>query len=145
MTAAPAPRADRADACTVWYDDDCGLCSAVVRRLAPRTDAGVAWRANRDLADPVLIRTAADAIVVTAGSSAWTGVEAVRRILARTGWAGRCTARVLDLPGVRAVAGVGYRWVAAHRSTISARLGLPAACALAPGAAYDPGHADGEA
>ena len=27
---------------TVWFDDDCGLCSTVVGVLGPRTDPGVA-------------------------------------------------------------------------------------------------------
>ena len=130
MTDAPTPL-------TVWFDDDCGLCGTAVRWAATRTGPDVVWRPNRELADPVLAGTAADAIVVTMGASAWSGVEAVGRILARTGLLGRLTSRLLDLPGVRALAGAGYRWVAAHRAAISARLGLTA-CAVRPVRTYDP-------
>lgn len=122
---------------TVWFDDDCGLCGTVVRWAASRTGPDVVWRPNRDLVDPVLVGTAADAIVVTAGPSAWSGVEAIGRVLARTGALGRVAARLLDLPGARPLAGVVYRWVAAHRAAISARLGLTA-CAVRPVRAYDP-------
>ena len=122
---------------TVWYDDDCGLCGAVVRWCAPRTDVAVTWRPGRDLTDPVLARAAADAIVVTAGAAAWTGVDAVRRILARVGLAGQLLGAILGLPGVRGLAVLGYRWVARNRAAISARLGLTA-CALPPVRAYDP-------
>ena len=130
MTDAPTPL-------TVWFDDDCGLCGTAVRWAATRTGPDVVWRPNRDLTDPVLVGTAADAIVVTSGASSWSGVEAVARILARTGRAGRVAARLLDLPGIRPLATRAYRWVARNRAAISARLGLTA-CAVRPVGTYDP-------
>jgi len=120
------------EALTVWYDDDCGLCGTVVRWCRGRVDSGVTFRSNRGLTDPALRATAADAIVVTAGDSAWRGVEAVRRVMIRTGWWGRYAAAPLDWPVVRRLAARGYRAVATNRAALSARLGLRSECQIDP-------------
>ena len=114
---------------TVWFDDDCGVCTAAVTRLRTRADATVAFRPNRELTDPALRVAAEDAIVVTVGAEALTAVAGVRAVLGRCGRSGRIAAAALGLPGVRAVAGVAYRWVAAHRAALSTRFGLTA-CAV---------------
>jgi len=115
---------------TVWFDDDCGVCSASVRWLMKRTDSSVIFRPNRELDDAALLSASYDALVVTAGGESWTAIAAVATILDRSGWLGRGAAFGLRLPGVHALAGLVYRWVAGHRGQISARLGLAAGCQL---------------
>ena len=115
---------------TVWFDDDCGVCSASVRWLMNRTDSSVIFRPNRELDDDALRSASADALVVTADGQSWTAIEAVATILDRSGWLGRVGAFGLRLPGIHGLAGLVYRWVAANRARLSARLGLAAGCQL---------------
>ena len=115
---------------TVWFDDDCGVCSASVRWLMTRTDSSVVFRPNRELDDAALLAASSDALIVTADSASWTAVDAVAAILDRSGLMGRAAAFALRLPVVHGVAGLVYRWVAANRARISARLGLAAGCQL---------------
>ena len=124
------PRQRLREDLTVWFDDDCGVCSMSVRWLLGRTDASVTYRPNRELDDLVLLATSADAIVVTTAGRSWTAVDAVAAVLERAGRSGRAMAFGLRLPGVHALAGLVYRWVAGHRGQISARLGLAAGCQL---------------
>jgi len=124
------PRRRAVGAVTVWFDDDCGVCSASVRWLMARTDDTVTFRPNRELVDEHLRVTADDAIVVTDADGSWVAVEAVALILDRSGRLGRLVAAGLRLPGLHAVAGIAYRWVARNRSRLSARLGLAAGCDL---------------
>jgi uncharacterized protein YqjF (DUF2071 family)/predicted DCC family thiol-disulfide oxidoreductase YuxK len=115
---------------TVWFDDDCGVCSASVRWLMKRTDSLVIFRPNRELEDAALLSASSDAIVVTAGGESWTAIAAVATILDRSGWLGRVGAFGLRFPGIHATAGLVYRWIAANRARLSARLGLAAGCEL---------------
>ncbi len=115
---------------TVWFDDDCGVCSASVRWLMKRTDSSVIFRPNRELDDAALRSASSDALVVTAGGESWTAIAAVATILDRSGWLGRGAAFGLRFPGVHAMAGLVYRWIAANRARLSARLGLAAGCQL---------------
>jgi len=115
---------------TVWFDEDCGVCSASVRWLLKRTDSSVTFRPNRELDDAALLSASADAIVVTAEGKSWMAIEAVAAILDRSGWAGRAAAFGLRLPVVHGIAGLVYRWVAANRARLSARLGLASGCQL---------------
>jgi hypothetical protein len=124
------PRRRACGVVTVWFDDDCGVCSASVRWLMKRTDATVEFRPNRELDDEKLRASSSDAIVVTDADDSWTAVDAVAIVLDRSGRLGRLAAFGLRLPGVHAVAGVVYRWVAANRARLSARLGLAAGCEL---------------
>jgi predicted DCC family thiol-disulfide oxidoreductase YuxK len=114
----------------VWFDDDCGVCSASVRWLMKRTDSSVIFRPNRELEDAALLSASSDAIVVTAGGESWTAIAAVATILDRSGWLGRVGAFGLRFPGSAAMAGLVYRWIAANRARLSARLGLAAGCEL---------------
>ena len=115
---------------TVWFDDDCGVCSLSVRWLLKFTDSSVTFRPNRELADGDLALASADAIVVTASGESWVAVDAVAAILDRSGRIGRIAAAALRLPGFHGSAGLVYRWVAANRARLSARLGLAAGCEL---------------
>jgi predicted DCC family thiol-disulfide oxidoreductase YuxK len=115
---------------TVWYDDDCGVCSASVRFLAGRSDDSVIYRPNHELDALDLRGEAADAIVVTGAGSLWTAVDAVLMVLARTGRPGRVGATLLRMPGIHGMAGFAYRAVARNRAWISARLGLAAVCEM---------------
>lgn len=114
----------------VWFDEDCGVCSASVRLLSKRSGPTVEWRPNRDLTDPELQRRSHEALLVTSDGRVRAGVDAVAAILERSGSMGRLAAAVLRLPGVHAVAGLVYRAVAANRAWLSARLGLSSGCAL---------------
>ena len=120
----------RAERITVWFDDDCGLCSTSVRWLSGVTGADVEWRANRELDDPALLRRSGDALLVTDGAHVAAGVDAVVEVLSRARRAHRVAAWMLRLPGVHALASVVYRVIAANRSRISARLGLASGCDL---------------
>lgn len=124
------PRRRASGRVTVWFDDDCGVCSASVRWLRKRTDPTVTFRPNRELDNEQLRASASDAIVVTDADDSWTAIDAVAVILERSGRFGRLAAFGLRLPVVHAVAGVVYRWVAANRARLSARLGLAASCDL---------------
>lgn len=124
------PRRRALGGVTVWFDDDCGVCSASVRWLRKRTDPTVVFRPNRELDNEQLRASASDAIVVTDADESWTAVDAVAIVLDRSGRLGRLAAFGLRLPVVHAVAGVVYRWVAANRARLSARLGLAAGCDL---------------
>lgn len=115
---------------TVWFDDDCGVCSTSVRWLLKYTDSSVTFRPNRELDDAELRNVSSDAIVVTAAGESWTAVDAVATLLDRSGRLGRAAAFGLRLPGIHGLAGVVYRWVAANRARLSARLGLATGCEL---------------
>lgn len=116
----------------VWFDDDCGVCSASVRFLSGRTDDSVVYRPNRELDVADLGAEAADAIVVTDRVGRWSAVDAVAAVLDRSGRTGRIAGRLLRLPGIHGAAGIVYRSVAANRARISARLGLAAGCEISP-------------
>ena len=116
----------------VWFDDDCGVCSASVRWLSSHTDRTVRFRPSRELTDPTLIAGAEQALLVVGPRGVEWGVPAVAAVLDRTGRLGRVASFLLWTPGLRRLAGLVYAWVAANRSALSRRLGLPAGCALPP-------------
>ncbi|MEX1217423.1 MAG: DUF2071 domain-containing protein [Acidimicrobiales bacterium] len=114
----------------VWFDEDCGVCSASVRFLSQHSNDSVQWRPNRELTDPELRRRSDEALLVTGQGRVSVGVDGVAAILERSGWLGRLGAVGLRLPGIYGLAGLVYRWVAANRTRISARLGLATGCEL---------------
>lgn len=119
----------------VWYDDDCGVCSASVRFLRSRADASVRFRPSRGLTDPDLVARADVALLVVGPRGLEEGAAAVAAVLDRSGAIGRLGSILLGLPVVDAVADRVYRVVAANRASISRRLGLASGCALpGPGA-----------
>ena len=128
---------------TVIYDGDCGICTRLAgfvrRRLRP--DAEV--RASRELALEeglgrygVTEAECAEALqYVTADGRAYAAQDAVARMLlaSRPWW--RPAGLVLLLPGVNALAGVVYRWVARNRYRLP---GASDACAVPPADALAP-------
>lgn len=118
----------------VWFDDDCGVCTASVRLLRRRVDATVTFRPSYELTDPRLVARASEALLVVGPRGLEEGAPAVATLLDRCGAMGRAASIVLGLPGIDRLAARVYRLVAANRAAISRRLGLPAACAL-PGSA----------
>ena len=114
----------------VWFDDDCGVCSAAVRFLTDRVDGSVRFRPSRELTDPRLRARAGEALLVVGPRGLEEGRAAVAAILGRGGPLERAAGVVLGLPLVAGIADRVYAWVAANRSRLSARLGLAAGCAL---------------
>lgn len=119
---------------TLVYDADCGLCTAGVRLLS-RLDCDVevvpstVWiRAH-----PEHARRCEDAILLVVGDGRVLESErAVAATLRRCRRPARAIGVAIDAPGIRVLAARAYRWVAAHRAALSARLGLRA-CGLPEG------------
>ena len=124
---------------TVIYDGDCGICTRLAgfarRRLRP--DAEV--RASQELElgrYGVTEAECAEALqYVTADGRGYAAQDAVARLLlaSRPWW--RPAGLVLLLPGVNALAGVVYRWVARNRYRLP---GASDACAVPPADALAP-------
>ena len=118
---------------TLIYDGDCGICTRLAgfarRRLRPRADV----RASQELdlaAYGVTAAQCAEALqLVTAEGRVYSAQDAVARLLliSRPVW--RPAGLVLLLPGVNALAGVAYRWVARNRYRLP---GASDACAVPP-------------
>lgn len=123
------------DGSLLVFDGDCGICSrlaALTRRLVLPPGRGHVEPYQRlDLARYGLTREACGEALqfVTPGGRVYAAQDAVARVLlaGRVGW--RPFGRLLTLPGVNAVAGAGYRWVARNRYRLPG--GTPA-CALPP-------------
>ena len=118
---------------TLIYDGDCGICTRLARfaerRLRPRAEV----RASQQLdlaAYGVTAAQCAEALqLVTAEGRVHSAQDAVARLLlvSRPLW--RPAGAVLLLPGVNALAGVAYRWVARNRYRLP---GASDACAVPP-------------
>lgn len=115
---------------TVWFDDDCGVCSLAVRLLRGRVDGSVGFRPSRELTDPRLIARANEALLVVGPRGLEEGRAAVAAVLDRCGVWGRSASFALALPGIAALGDAVYRRVAADRARISRLLRLPATCDL---------------
>ncbi len=117
---------------TLVFDGDCGFCTTSAgwaRRIAPGA-AVVAWQ-QADLAALGVDRAAAAAVqYVDAGGRVSGGAAAVASYLVGAGRVWRLLGWFLLLPGVRAVAALGYRLVADNRYRLPG--GTPA-CRLPPG------------
>ena len=128
---------------TVIYDGDCGICTRLAgfvrRRLRP--DAEV--RSSQELELEVGLESygvteadCAEALqYVTASGRVHSAQDAVARLLlvSRPWW--RPAGLVLLVPGVNALAGVVYRWVARNRYRLP---GASDACAVPPADAPAP-------
>jgi predicted DCC family thiol-disulfide oxidoreductase YuxK len=118
---------------TLIYDGDCGICTRLAgfagRRLRPRAEV----RASQELdlaAYGVTEAQCAEALqLVTAEGRVYSAQDAVARLLliSRPLW--RPAGLVLLLPGVNALAGVAYRWIARNRYRLP---GASDACAVPP-------------
>jgi predicted DCC family thiol-disulfide oxidoreductase YuxK len=123
----PAPRP------VVIFDGDCAICTTLAgvieRRLRP--PAAVAPWQRLDLAAYGLtdVQCTEALQYVDADGRVYAGELAVARLLRASRWWARPAGVVIELPGVRSVAGVVYRWVARNRSRLP---GGTAACAVPP-------------
>ena len=122
------------------FDGDCGFCTTAAgfleRRVASAPRRGglsvVPWQ-RADL--PALGLTEAqcsEAVqFVDAGARSYAGAPAIAAALGAGPAAYRLVGAVMGLPGVRGLAAVVYRWVAAHRHRLPG--GTPA-CRMPPAA-----------
>lgn len=103
------------------YDGDCRFCRAWIERWRRDTGGRVRFL---PLQTPGLLRafgiprkSAGDAVqLLEPDGSRYGGAEAVFRVLRHASSSrSRALARLGRLPGLRAVAQTGYRWVAHHR------------------------------
>jgi predicted DCC family thiol-disulfide oxidoreductase YuxK len=123
----PAPRP------VVIFDGDCAICTTLAgvieRRLRPPA-AVQPWQRLDLPAYGLTAETCTEALqYVDADGTVYAAELAVARLLkASRPWA-RPAGYVIELPGVRSVAGVVYRWVARNRSRLP---GGTAACAVPP-------------
>ena len=109
-----------AAALTALYDEDCGLCDRSVTWLTTRV-VGVEFVGMRGEGETN------ESIVVRSADTEWRGELAVARLLRASHsirW--RAVGTVLSWWGVRHLARPVYRWIAAHRGPISARMGWQA-------------------
>ncbi|GAC1344429.1 MAG: hypothetical protein NVSMB23_19320 [Myxococcales bacterium] len=120
-----------ADPLIVIFDASCGVCEACVRKLQRSAPADTFRFVGNDAPElpPGVDRAQAqETVIVLEGARQWTHAAAVARLLrALPPWAPLGT--LLDLPGVRALAGAGYQAFARRRHRVSAFLGLRA-CGL---------------
>ena len=122
------------------YDGDCGICTRLVefarRRLRPAAalrPSGVLDVAAYGLTDA----ECAQALQFVADDGrVHSAQNAVSQLLLASGRVWRPAGHLLRLPGVNALAGLGYRWVARNRYRLP---GGTAACVRPPGQ-RDPGR-----
>jgi predicted DCC family thiol-disulfide oxidoreductase YuxK len=123
---------------TLIYDGDCGICTTLAgfarRRLHP--DADVAASQELDLAFyGVTEAQCAEALqFVTADGRVHAAQDAVAHLLLVSPPVWRPAGHVLRLPGVNALAGLVYRWVARNRYRLP---GSSQACAVPPDGARE--------
>ena len=116
------------------FDGDCGMCTTcadlVVRRLrGSPDDYDVAPSQRLDLPSLGLTRQECDESLqwVGADGAIASGHDAVAAVLIASRWWVRPAGVALRLPGLHALAGLTYRWVAGHRQAFPG--GTPA-CSL---------------
>ena len=109
------------------YDGDCAFCTRCADWLRARApDVDVAPWQGLDLADVGLTEDQVRAAAYWVDGGVVVGGEgAVARALLASGRGYPVLGRVLLLPGVRRLAGLGYRFVAGHRGAISSVLLRP--------------------
>lgn len=127
-------------ALTVYYDGDCGFCERSVGWALARDRAGILSARKAAMGLPPEIPKGLEARTVILWDperrTFWTRAEAVAGVLLRLPrW--RLVGRLLLVPGVRHLAGLGYDWVAANRLVVSRWLGTPA-CSLPDPAQEEP-------
>jgi predicted DCC family thiol-disulfide oxidoreductase YuxK len=103
---------------TLLFDGDCGFCTSaagVAGRIAPHVTVAP-WQRVDLAALQVRAEDAADALQwVAADGRVYAGGAATARFLVSAGGVWKVLGSVLLLPGIRAVAEVAYRLVAANR------------------------------
>lgn len=102
---------------TLLYDGDCGFCSSSARlagRLAPRV-AVLPYQECDLTAYSLTAEQCASALRWVGAGGPESGAGAVGRLLLAAGRGWRLLGRLLLAPGVRQLADVAYRVVAANR------------------------------
>ena len=113
----------------VIYDDDCGLCSELVRRIRPAIERTVSFLPAQ-LCEGELRKRGENAVIVVEASGITEGPAAIARMATRCGPYGLVLATLLShWPGT-VLAPPIYRLVAKNRARISGYLGLKAGCAI---------------
>lgn len=117
----------------VIFDGDCGICTTlagvVETRLRPPA-AVEAWQRLDLAAYGLTPEQCSEALqYVEADGTVYAAELAVAQLLKRSRVWARPAGYVIAAPGVRSLAGVVYRWVAANRSRLPG--GTPA-CAVPP-------------
>lgn len=117
------------------FDGDCGFCTrsvALAARLrADPADFAIEAYQYLDLAPYSLTNTQCDQALqwVDRAGNSHAAQHAVARLLSACAWYVRPLGGALRLPVINPLAGVVYRWVAAHRGQLPG--GTPA-CAMPP-------------
>ena len=127
---------------TLIYDGDCAFCTRSVdwaTRHFGRTPIITPWQ-RADLPALGLTQEQCETAVqfVDQQGRVGSGEVAVARLLIYAGKGWQVLGRIMLIPGIRHICGVGYRWVARHRHQLP---GGTAACALPKN---DPTGSDGE-
>ena len=119
----------RHDRWTLVYDGDCGFCRATVRWALARDRRGrIDARPFQEPGVPAetgIPRQEAEraAFLVAPDGRTWRGADAAARTLRLLpGWGP--LGRFLELPGVRLLSRIAYRWIAEHRPLVSRLTGL---------------------
>lgn len=107
----------------VFYDSECGVCSAIVRKATDRYSE-VQFCPSTQLTDANKIKRANREMLLTTDNSTVGGMDAVREILRTGGRFSRFIAIVLTFPIIRTGAHLFYRLVANNRPRISRWLHL---------------------
>jgi predicted DCC family thiol-disulfide oxidoreductase YuxK len=115
----------------VIFDGDCGICTTLAgvieHRLRP-PGAVQPWQKLDLGAYGLTAEQCTEALqYVSADGTVYAAERAVARLLKASRWWARPAGYVIELPGIRPVAGVAYRWVARNRSRLPG--GTPA-CAV---------------
>jgi len=103
---------------TLLFDGDCGFCTTaagLAARVAPDAVVVPYQRADLDALGVRAEDAAAALQWVATDGRVYAGAAAAARLLVSAGRAWRPIGRLLLLPGVRTVADLGYRLVAANR------------------------------
>ena len=114
----------------VFYDADCGMCSASVRWLRKHCPTSVVFTPGSALADTPLADLSRQALIVRQGDSMLHGADAVVELLrtAEQPWA-MVSAPLRTSPGLWVSRRV-YAFIAPRRAQISRLLRLPSSCDL---------------
>ena len=114
------------------YDGECGFCRDIVDRIRSR-DRARRFRFVPYQDEVALRRTGVSRqeashamVLITEDGSRFAGGDAAARVIERRP-RGRLVGRLLRLPGVRRIVGVGYRLIAENRHAVSRFTGT-AAC-----------------
>jgi predicted DCC family thiol-disulfide oxidoreductase YuxK len=114
------------------YDADCGFCTraaGLARRLPLQVEIAALQSVDLERLGVSPERALAEMPYVAADGSVSYGHEAVAAALGTGTLPFRTLGRLIVLPGIGRVSGLGYRWIARHRHQLPG--GTPA-CALPP-------------